>query len=49
MDIDGSTKRRRFIKAMKILCRHFELVNMSDYAKSVAPAASKRIVPAARP
>jgi hypothetical protein len=48
MDIDGPSKRQRFIKVMKILGRHFELVNMSSYAQSVSPEASKHTIVAAK-
>jgi peptidoglycan-N-acetylglucosamine deacetylase len=49
MDIDGPTKRRQFNKVMKILRRHFELLNMSRYAERVSHAASGRLVSAGKP
>jgi peptidoglycan/xylan/chitin deacetylase (PgdA/CDA1 family) len=49
MDIDGPTKRRQLVKVMKILRRHFKLLNMSRYADLVTDAASGRIVSAGKP
>ncbi len=48
MDIDGSTKRRQFVKVMKTLRRHFEVVNMSRYAELVSASASSRLVSAVK-
>ena len=46
MNIDGATKRKHFIRVLRLLGRHFELVNMSDYAELVRPAAGLRCIPA---
>jgi hypothetical protein len=44
MDLDGKTKRQRFVQVMALLGRHFELVNMSSYASMVSADAAQRAV-----
>ncbi len=46
MDIDGSTKRQQFKKVMKSLRKHFQLVNMSEFAESQdLPSLATRRIP----